>query len=308
MVPSAAGGSGGALTALAEACEALGEACASSAMVFLMHSVTAATIAAGGGDAAEDVLRGMATGELLGTLAFSERGTGAHFYAPELQAVRSNGGVRVSGRKSFVTSGGEADVYLLLVQGESEGSADAFLLRRRPARPGLRAEAGRAWGWPATPASRMELEDVELEDAARIGAPGGGTDLVFQRRGALLPGRPLGRERGHRRRRGQRRDGARQGRARYPDGSSLAEIQYDPARDSRHGHRRAHGPAARPRGGAARGGRRRVGAGGDHGGEGRRDRDRSRGDAAARSRSPAARATRPRCRSSGTCGTHARAP
>ncbi len=100
MVPSDTGGSGGALTALAEACEALGEACASSAMVFLMHSVTAATIAAGGGDSAEEVLRGMAAGELLGTLAFSERGTGAHFYAPELQAVRSNGGVRCPGARA----------------------------------------------------------------------------------------------------------------------------------------------------------------------------------------------------------------
>ena len=169
----------GALTALAEACEALGEACASSAMVFLMHSVTAATIAAGGGDAAEDVLRGMAAGELLGTLAFSERGTGAHFYAPELQAVRSNGGVRVSGRKSFVTSGGEADVYLLLVQGESEGSADAFLLRGD--QPGLGFSGSwEGMGMAGNSSVGMELEDVELADAARIGAPGGGTDLIFR--------------------------------------------------------------------------------------------------------------------------------
>jgi alkylation response protein AidB-like acyl-CoA dehydrogenase len=125
LVPADAGGSGGALSDLAEACEELGAACASSAMVFLMHSVTAATIAAGGGDRAGEILARMATGEALGTLAFSERGTGAHFYAPELRAQRSNGSLRVSGRKSFVTSGGEADLYLILVQGEAEGSADA---------------------------------------------------------------------------------------------------------------------------------------------------------------------------------------
>ncbi|MGZ4372763.1 MAG: acyl-CoA dehydrogenase family protein, partial [Gaiellaceae bacterium] len=50
------GGSGGALVALAEACEIVGAACASSGMVFLMHSVTAATIAAGGSPRAQEVL------------------------------------------------------------------------------------------------------------------------------------------------------------------------------------------------------------------------------------------------------------
>jgi hypothetical protein len=48
------------------------------AMVFLMHSVTAATVAGGGGGRAATALADMAGGK-LGTLAFSERGTGAHF-------------------------------------------------------------------------------------------------------------------------------------------------------------------------------------------------------------------------------------
>ncbi len=63
----------------------------------------------------------MASGDALGTLAFSERGTGAHFYAPELRAERRDGGVVVSGRKSFVTSGGHAEVMLVLVQSAGEG-------------------------------------------------------------------------------------------------------------------------------------------------------------------------------------------
>ena len=87
VVPTEYGGAGGALTALAEACETVGSACASSGMVFLMHSVTAATVAAGGGPRAADILEQMASGTALGTLAFSERGTGAHFYSPELKAT-----------------------------------------------------------------------------------------------------------------------------------------------------------------------------------------------------------------------------
>jgi alkylation response protein AidB-like acyl-CoA dehydrogenase len=151
VVPHDHGGAGGALTALAEACETLGSACASTAMVFLMHSVTAATVATGGGPASE-ALAAMAGGT-IGTLAFSERGTGAHFYAPELRVVRSNGGVRISGRKSFVTAGGRAGLYLVLVAGEAEGTADATscAATTRACAPTV---PGRGWGWPATRASR----------------------------------------------------------------------------------------------------------------------------------------------------------
>ena len=141
-----------------------------------MHSVAAATLAAGGGPSAERYLAAMARGELLGTLAFSERGTGAHFYAPELSAVRANGGVRISGRKSFVTSAGEAGVYLVLVQGETDDTLDCYAVERSDA---IRFEGD--WlgiGMAGNRSVAMEL-DVELGDEQRVGAAGGGRDLVF---------------------------------------------------------------------------------------------------------------------------------
>ena len=182
VVPTDHRGAGGGLTALAQACEALGSACASTAMVFLMHSVTAATVAAGGGGRANDGLAEMAGGT-IGTLAFSERGTGAHFYAPELQAVRSNGGVRISGRKSFVTSGGRAGLYLVLVAGEAEGTADAYLVRGE--HPGVRADG--AWaglGMAGNSSVALVLDDVELTDEDRVGGAGEAIALVF---GAVAP-------------------------------------------------------------------------------------------------------------------------
>jgi isovaleryl-CoA dehydrogenase len=181
VVPNDHGGAGGGLTALAEACETLGSACASTAMVFLMHSVTAATVAAGGGRASA-ALAAMADGT-IGTLAFSERGTGAHFYAPELRAVRSNGGVRISGRKSFVTSGGRAGLYLVMVAGEAEGTADAYLVRGD--HPGVRADG--AWaglGMAGNSSVALELDDVELTDEDRVGDAGEAIALVF---GAVAP-------------------------------------------------------------------------------------------------------------------------
>jgi alkylation response protein AidB-like acyl-CoA dehydrogenase len=189
-----------------------------------MHSVTAATIGAAGGAKAGEVLSGMADGRMLGSLAFSERGTGAHFYSPELQATRENGSVTVSGRKSFVTSGGHADVYLLLLQGAEPGTADAYLVGRE--HPGVRFEGDwEGLGMAGNSSVGMELIEVKLGEDAGIGAPGAGLELVFN---AVAPfflvglaavnvGIAAAAAKAATRHATERR---------YPDGTSLAEVQY----------------------------------------------------------------------------------
>jgi isovaleryl-CoA dehydrogenase len=176
LVPAEHGGAGGGLSALVEACEAVGSACASTGMVFLMHAVTTATVA-GAGAGADGLLARMAAGEVLGTLAFSERGTGAHFHAPELRAERRGDRVVVNGRKSFVTSGGHADVMLVLVQSDGEG-LDCYAVERDAA--GVTFDAGwDALGMRGNSSIAVSFEDVALEDAARIGAAGAAAGLVF---------------------------------------------------------------------------------------------------------------------------------
>jgi isovaleryl-CoA dehydrogenase len=177
-VPEEHGGAGGGLTALAQACETVGAACASSGMVYLMHAVTAATIAGGGSANAGGYLRSLASGERVGTLAFSERGTGAHFYAPGLQAEHHNGGVRISGRKSFVTSGGHADLYLVLVQSASGEGLDCFAVERE-ADGVLFDGVWRGMGMAGNSSIALELTDVDVDEAARVGEAGAGAGLVF---------------------------------------------------------------------------------------------------------------------------------
>jgi alkylation response protein AidB-like acyl-CoA dehydrogenase len=141
-----------------------------------MHSVTAATIAAGGGERAGEFLEEMAAGRTLGTLAFSERGTGAHFYAPELSAERENGGFRIRGRKSFVTSGGHAGLYLVLVQrGDGEG-LDSYAVTGAD---GVRFEGEWDGLGMAGNSSVAAQFDCLVEDGARVGRPGEGQALVF---------------------------------------------------------------------------------------------------------------------------------
>src|SRR5206468_4264523 len=87
----------------------------------------------------EAVLKPAAAGRHLSTLAFSERGSGAHFYAPVSRPRRDNGSFVLSAEKSFVTSAGEADSYLvssLKIDARTPLESDIFLVPKGA--PGLR--------------------------------------------------------------------------------------------------------------------------------------------------------------------------
>jgi len=179
MVPVAHGGLGGSLGDLVRVEEEIGRGCASTAMCFLMHCCGVATIAAKASpEQGERWLRPAARGELLATLAFSERGTGAHFYQPELALQARNGAFLLSGRKSFVTSGSHADLYPVLVQSPAGQGLDIFVVEKAAA--GLSFEG--AWegvGMAGNSSIAANFEDVRLTEADRLGAPGSGQELVF---------------------------------------------------------------------------------------------------------------------------------
>ena len=92
------------------------EADASVAMVYLMHILGTATIAAarpGAAQAVTPILQQIGAGRHLSTLAFSESGSRSHFWAPLSRARRNGNGVRVSAKKSWVTSAGHAQSYVV---------------------------------------------------------------------------------------------------------------------------------------------------------------------------------------------------
>lgn len=112
-VPRALGGHGLGYEALLVACESLGRVCPSSALCFGMHSVGTAVIAAKATEYHEErYLRAIARGQHITTLALSEKGTGSHFYLPQL-SVREGASFILQGEKTFVTNGGHADSYVV---------------------------------------------------------------------------------------------------------------------------------------------------------------------------------------------------
>jgi alkylation response protein AidB-like acyl-CoA dehydrogenase len=104
------GGLGESHRAAALVVERLAAACASTAMVVCMHYAGAAVIEAHGATAVREAI---ARGEHVTTLAFSEKGSRSHFWAPISTAIRDEGGgVRLDAQKSWITSAGQAHSYV----------------------------------------------------------------------------------------------------------------------------------------------------------------------------------------------------
>jgi alkylation response protein AidB-like acyl-CoA dehydrogenase len=118
-LPESLGGSGGGPVEFVGVVEQIAGACASTGMVYVMHVVGAQTLLAGtGADAVgprRDALEAMAAGRHLTTLAYSDRGSRGHFWAQVSHAVRDGDGVVVDADKTWATSAGHADSYVLAV-------------------------------------------------------------------------------------------------------------------------------------------------------------------------------------------------
>ena len=109
----------------------LAEADASVGMVYVMHILGTAAIAAARPSAAQalaPVLQEIAAGRHLSTLAFSEAGSRSHFWAPVSRGARNGHGVNISAKKSWVTSAGHAQSYVVSsLSPEGEGPTDSTL-------------------------------------------------------------------------------------------------------------------------------------------------------------------------------------
>lgn len=82
MVPKAHGGKEATIREFVDTVSEIAASCASTGMIFVMHCCATHVIKNTLGDAAAaPILRDIAAGKHLTTLACSERGTGTHFYA-----------------------------------------------------------------------------------------------------------------------------------------------------------------------------------------------------------------------------------
>src|SRR5262245_41530270 len=183
MLPSDVGGSALGPRTFAAIVSTIAEADASVAMVYLMHVCAAATIAAArNGATVAPTLKEIAAGRHLSTLAFSETGSRSHFWAPVSRARRNAAGVHITAKKSFVTSAGQADSYVVsALAPEGAGPTDSTLyLIPKGARGLLVAGPWDGLGLRANASAPMTLEDCEVLPESQLTEDGAGFQAMLQ--------------------------------------------------------------------------------------------------------------------------------
>ena len=135
-------------------------------MVYIMHICATATIAAARpGATVADTLREIAAGRFLATLAFSEAGSRSHFWAPVSRARRNGSGMLITANKSWVTSAGHAQGYVVSsLSPKGAGPTDSTLYLVPAGSVGL-SVAG-SWdglGLRANASAPMALENCQVK-------------------------------------------------------------------------------------------------------------------------------------------------
>ncbi len=194
-VPAAYGGAGAGPIEIAETIEQISAACASTSMVFTMHVVATATLAAG--TARDDdgprgqALRDIAAGHHLTTLAYSERGSRSHFWAQVSRAEMAAGGVRINADKSWVTAAGHCDSIVAAVGAAGHTDplmTELYLLDARD--PGVQVQGVfDGLGMCGNASAPVALRDIVVGDDRRIGGAAGGFGTMMA---ATLPWFVLG--------------------------------------------------------------------------------------------------------------------
>jgi alkylation response protein AidB-like acyl-CoA dehydrogenase len=188
-VPTEFGGWGESMRFACAALDVIGQKCASTGMIYLMHLCGIACYA-GKGNAMADELRAAAAGKHLSTLAWSEKGSRSHFWAPVSEAVQNGVGMKLSAEKSWVTSAGIADGYVMSakIPGAS-GPMDTALFYVPKAASGLSvAGPWNSLGMKGNASAPMTLTDVALDADKALSDMGAGFPTMM----AILPWFALG--------------------------------------------------------------------------------------------------------------------
>jgi alkylation response protein AidB-like acyl-CoA dehydrogenase len=122
----------------------------------------------------------MLSGEALGAYCLSESHSGSDAAALSTRADREGDVYRVSGSKSWITHGGVADFYSVMVRTSDDGARGITCLLVPGDSPGLTsAEPERKMGANASRTAGIHLDGVEVPTDQRIGQEGEGFPIAL---------------------------------------------------------------------------------------------------------------------------------
>lgn len=126
------------------------------------------------------ILPAMLAGERFGAYALSEPQSGSDAAALTTRAERSGEVYRITGRKQFISRGGEADHLLVMARTGEEGpkGISAFIVDRGT--PGfIPARKEKKMGWRSSPTWELLFEGCEVPASGRLGEEGQGFAIAL---------------------------------------------------------------------------------------------------------------------------------
>jgi alkylation response protein AidB-like acyl-CoA dehydrogenase len=122
----------------------------------------------------------MLGGELLGAYCLSEPGSGSDAAALSTRAVREGDSYVVNGVKAWVTHGGEADFYNLMVRTSDDGARGISTLLAPADTPGLKAAAPeKKMGMKSSTTAQILLDDARVPADRLLGEEGVGFRIAL---------------------------------------------------------------------------------------------------------------------------------
>jgi alkylation response protein AidB-like acyl-CoA dehydrogenase len=189
-LPPNVGGLGASPSQLVDTIATVAGECGSTSMIYLMHLSAAMVLAAAPPAGGEAVLADLARGDKLATLAFSEKGSRSHFWAPVSRAVRTRDGVHIDAHKSWVTSASEADLYVvstLAPDASGPTESDLYLVDRVGTGISVAARFD-GLGMRANDSAPVDLS-IDIAESTRLGGDAAGFGLMME---VVLPWFSLG--------------------------------------------------------------------------------------------------------------------
>lgn len=162
----------------AEVVGVLSKYCASTAMVYVMHmGAVEAVNAIGNQEQKKEFLLPIREEGRIGGLAFSEPGTGGHFWYSLSQAVRDGEDYIIDVDKSFVTSAGHADWYIVYTRTpEVERTDDLSYFMIYDQQEGVYTKGNwEALGLNGNSSGPMGFHDVRVPRSHLLGEEGTGS-------------------------------------------------------------------------------------------------------------------------------------
>ncbi len=147
-----------------------------------VHNMVTGSLARFGNDEQQQkwVTR-LASGELLGAFSLSESASGSDAASLQCRAKRDGDFYTLNGSKLWVTNGGEADIYLLMVRTkQQQGSSGITCLVAEKGTPGFSfGKTERKMGLHSSPTRELLFEDCKIPVANRIGEESQGFKIAL---------------------------------------------------------------------------------------------------------------------------------